>query len=354
MFKLVMQIAFYSQLVSILLHSHDIRFSGIISIIMRKVFLVVTLIGMLFVLGVDVAPASAQAGNAYDLIAAVNQFRATQRLPALQISGALMASAQAHSDYQAAIRTVTHVGAGGTGAKDRAIAAGFGGGAQFFISENIAGGLYLSVNTAVYTYWQDALHLSTMLNPDAQYVGAGTAFVGDYVYYTLDVGNVVGVPTPGVNVTPIVGGPTVVAYAPFVVSTPRGDGAIIHVVGYGQTLTGIANTYEVEVAELLTLNGLTTDSVIYPGEEIIIRAGSTFTTTVSPTNSAPAGTPSTTITQHRQSPTPRASFTPRPTSTLTPTVTPIPISAERERLVVGVVLMSLAVLLAVIVSGFLK
>ncbi len=338
-------------------HSHDICFSGIIGIIMRKVFLVVTLIGMLFVLGVDVAPASAQAGNAYDLIAAVNQFRATQGLPALQISGALMASAQAHSDYQAAIRTVTHVGAGGTGAKDRAIAAGFGGGAQIFISENIAGGLYLSVDTAIYDYWQDALHLSTMLNPNSQYVGAGVGFVGDYVYYTLDVGYVVGAPTPG-NVTPSVGGttpgPMVVAYDPFVVSTPRGDGAIIHVVGYGQTLVGIANTYEVEVAELLTLNGLTLDSVIYPGDEIIIRAGSRATPTVSPTNSAPAGTPAATVTQHRQSPTPRASFTPRPTSTPTPTVTPIPISAERERLVVGVVLMSLAVLLAVIVSGFLK
>lgn len=308
-------------------------------------------------LGVDIAPACAQAGNAYDLINGVNQFRATHGLPALQISGALMASAQAHSDYQAAIRTVTHVGAGGSGAKDRAIAAGFGGGAQFFISENIAGGLYLSVDTAIYDYWQDALHLSTMLNTSAQYVGAGASFVDDYVYYTVDVGSVPGAPTPGGNATPVGGatpGPTAVAYDPFVVSTPRGDGAIIHIVGYGQTLIGIANTYEVEVAELLTLNGMTPDSVIYPGEEIIIRAGSTLTTTVSPTNSAPTGTPSATVTQRRQSPTPRASFTPRPTSTPTPTVTPIPISIGRERLVVGVVLMSLAVLLAVIVSGLLK
>ena len=321
---------------------------------MRKVFFVLVLIGMIFVPGVDISPASAQAGNAYDLINAVNQFRATHGLPALQISGALMASAQAHSDYQAAIRTVTHVGAGGTGAKDRAIAAGFGGGAQFFISENIAGGLYLSVNTAIYEYWQDELHLSTMLNPNTQYVGAGTCLVGNYVYYTLDVGSVTGVPIPGGNATPIAGGPTAVAYDPFVVSTPRGDGAIIHVVGYGQTLVGIANTYEVEVADLLTLNGLTLDSVIYPGEEIVIRAGSRATITVSPTNSAPTGTPAATVTQPRLSPTPRASFTPRSTSTLTPTVTPIPISAERERLVVGIVLMSLAVLLAVIVGGLLQ
>jgi len=324
---------------------------------MRKVFFVIFLIGIIVLLGKDVAPASAQAGNAYDLINAVNQFRATHGLPALQISGALMASAQAHSDYQAAIGTVTHVGAGGSGAKDRAIAAGFGGGAQFFISENIAGGLYLSVDTAIYNYWQDALHLSTMLNPNAQYVGAGTGFAGDYVYYTLDVGCVAGAPTPGGNATPVgntTPGPTAVAYDPFVVSTPRGDGAIIHVVGYGQTLIGIANTYEVEVAELLALNGLTLDSVIYPGDEIIIRAGNPLTTTVSATNSAPTGTPSATVTQHRLSPTPRASFTPRPTSTPTPTVTPIPISTEREHLVVGVVLISLVVLLAVIAGGLLK
>ncbi len=82
----------------------------------------------------------AQAGDPYSLIDAVNNLRAANGLPAYQINGTLMAIAQGHSDYQAAIGEVTHTGAGGTRPRDRAAAAGYGGGGTFFISENIAGG----------------------------------------------------------------------------------------------------------------------------------------------------------------------------------------------------------------------
>ncbi len=57
---------------------------------------------------------SAQAGDPYSLIDAVNNLRVANGLPSYQTDGILMSIAQAHSDYQAAIGDVTHTGAGGT------------------------------------------------------------------------------------------------------------------------------------------------------------------------------------------------------------------------------------------------
>lgn len=226
----------------------------------------------------------AQAGTAYDMIAAVNALRAGYGLGPLQIDPILMSIAQAHSDYQASIQTVTHTGAGGTSVRDRAAAAGFGGGASFFVSENIAGGTNLSVQTAIYDYWQDALHMNTMIG-EYTYIGAGVGFSGDKVYYTVDVGYYSGAPTPEAveAATPVPGAtqtsgtpqPTPIVFDPFIISTPRDDGAIIHIVGYGQTLIGIAQTYEISLSDLLEQNYLTTDSVIYPGENLIIKPSET-------------------------------------------------------------------------------
>jgi uncharacterized protein YkwD len=46
-----------------------------------------------------------------------------------------MAATQAHREYQASIVSVTHTGAGGTRARDRAVAAGYGGGATVNVSK---------------------------------------------------------------------------------------------------------------------------------------------------------------------------------------------------------------------------
>jgi uncharacterized protein YkwD len=102
------------------------------------------ILGLVLWLGLEVTPSFAQASSAYDVIAAVNDFRAAYGLPALKTNSTLMSIAQAHSDYQASISTVTHNGSGGSSPKDRAYAAGFGGGATIFFSENIAGGLNMT------------------------------------------------------------------------------------------------------------------------------------------------------------------------------------------------------------------
>jgi hypothetical protein len=306
-------------------------------------------------LGMQSLPVQAQASGPYDVIQAVNEFRTSKGFPALQIDGSLMAAAQSQSDYQAAIRQVTHIGANGSHAKDRAIAAGFGGGRTVFVSENIAGGINLSINAAIYNYWQDALHLSTMLNPAALYIGAGMAKAGDYVYYTVDTGYWSGAPGPettpppaGVTPIPPGGNPA----DPFILSTPRKDGAIIHIVAAGQSLIGIANTYKVSVAEVLKLNNMSLDDVIFPGDEIILRAAFTPTVTSTPTDVAPSATPTASRTPKDETPTPWPTRLPQ-TETPSPTVTPISItiSEGRQSVVVVVVLISLVALLAVIAVG---
>jgi LysM repeat protein len=322
---------------------------------MRKITLVFTFLVIVLLLGLDALPAAAQASSAYDVVAAVNDFRTSNGLPALQVDPILMSVAQAHSDYQASIGTVTHTGAGGTRPVDRAIAAGFGGGATVFISENIAGGLNMSISKAIWQYWQDDVHLHTMLNPAAIYIGAGVGKAGDTVYYTVDTGYYAGASAPtqpggGTSVP----ASTVVAYDPFVVSTPREDGAIIHIVGFGQTLIGIADKYGVELNDLLQLNNLTMKSVIYPKEEIIIKPSHTPGSTELPTNLAPTITPSRTVTGFNLSPTPRGTFTPRPSLTFTPTTTPMPMSAERVRLVIGVASSALLVFVGVLLVGMFK
>jgi LysM repeat protein len=235
---------------------------------------------------------AAPAASASDLIAAVNQLRAANNLPPYRVSSALVAAAQAHSEYQASIGQITHTGAGGTQPIDRAIAAGYGGGATVYVSENIAGGSSLSIQGAVQMWQGDSVHLYTMLNANYQDVGAGIANADGMAYYTLVAGYVAesssGGSTPGSNVAkPVSALPaTEVAFFSVVVSTPAQDGSITHIVQQGQTLWVIAATYQIELEKLLEINNLPSDAWIFPGDELLIKAP----------ESTPAETPITTET----------------------------------------------------------
>jgi LysM repeat protein len=202
-------------------------------------------------------------------------------LPPYQVSQALMAVAQAHSECQAAQGSVTQTGLG------------------------------------------DNLHLVTML--PANYQGAGVAVADDTFYYTLDVGALSGaVPAATSDSTPptseaVQGTPasTDISAAPIKIATPRPDGAVVHVVGHGQVLWNIAAAYKVSVAELMALNSLTERSVIYPGEKLLIKpAESTQAITATQTISA-------TATRLQPSNTPRPTRT-QLSSTLTPIVAALP------------------------------
>ena len=92
--------------------------------------------------------------------------------------------------------------------------------------------------------------------------------------------------------------------------TPEADGNYYHTVQSGETLSGIANLYEVPLADLMSWNGLNNNSIIHADEKLLLLV-----------------TPPATATS-----TPRPTSTPFPTGSSTiqspPTETPTDTSAE--------------------------
>ena len=278
-------------------------------------------------------PTAAQAGDPYSLIDTINQLRATNGLAPLEAHPALMAAAQGHSEYQASIGQVTHTGQGGSRPSDRAAAAGYGGGAAFSLSENIAGGMDMAPWQAVNIWQGDAPHLQTMLGANYTHIGAGVAVADEVVYYTIDVGNITGEPnanptaipgagtpsaTPGPTRTPAAPGDTPPPTHAVQAATPDADGAIIHIVQPGETLITIAEAYGIPLSELLGLNGLNSESVIYPEDKLIIRPANTPTPT-----DLPSVTPSATATitptrRPTRTPDPATAVEGEPTSSISP------------------------------------
>ncbi len=219
--------------------------------------------------------------DAYALIAEVNALRTANGLPPYAVNATLMAVAQAHSDYQASIGTVTHYSADGSRPYQRALAAGYPVGGDLslggFYSENIMAGTNLSPSGAVLAWQGDAPHLNTMLSSHLTEVGAGVTSVNGYVYYTLDAstpseGSIPNY-TPNPNQTPSGDGalPTLDWIMPVITSTPDENGKVIHEVQVGQSLWGIADIYGTTVQEIRALNNMNADESLFPGELLLIR-----------------------------------------------------------------------------------
>ena len=274
---------------------------------------------------------SAQAGDPYALLDAVNQLRAANGLQAYQMNSALMISAQGHSNYQASLGTWSHEGAGGTDETQRALAAGYGSGASVMCDENVAFGLNFSAQASVEAWMSDAPHLNNMLS--TRYLDAGTGAATDAdgrVFYTLDVCYVIGSgrssqnPTlaPGTLATPL---PTQEPFFTVQTVTPGVDGALIHEVQAGQSLYSIAEAYGITLEELFAMNNLTQNSVLQPGDLLLIREASPATPTLQITSSPtqPPATPTrrptrTPTTKPESSPTPEKTATPQAASTRAP------------------------------------
>jgi LysM repeat protein len=125
--------------------------------------------------------------------------------------------------------------------------------------------------------------------------------------------------------------------SPVVVSTPSENGAIYHIVQYGQTLEMIASAYGISIAELRSLNGLGEGvSDIYIGQTLTIRMAQppTETPTLTPTTPPPTRTP--------RSITPIMTPTPFPTAT-TPPRSIIPEGVTIQRKAVGIILLAIGI-----------
>jgi LysM repeat protein len=327
-------------------------------VIMRRVTWTLLVLLALVASGLGVRPVQATL-TIYDVLDAVNALRAANGLTALEANSSLMTSAQAHSEYQAFLGHWTHEGSGGSTPKSRAIAAGYGGGATVFISENVAEiSPTAGLDFLIYTIWADAVHWNTMVNPNYTHAGVGVAEANGEVFYTLDVGYISG--AAAVQNTPSGGGntgtvkATVPLIQPVLAATPRDDGSIVHIVEYGQTLSSIAGIYGVTVDQIKALNGLTLNT-IWVDMELIIRVAFT-----------PSMTPTITNTPVPPTLTPTLTSTPRPptqTVTSTITVTPTPekilsgfsFNADTRRgIAIGIIIACAGGLLIMVVSGLRK
>ena len=244
-------------------------------------------IGLLPLNGVSARPAPVPSmASAFDLIAAVNDLRASYGLQPYAVSQILMGTAQGQAEYMASIGSWSHTGPGGISYTQRLLNAGYplSGG---FRAENV---LTINSNISGYdvvhsSYWADADHQNTMLSVELTEIGAGVAVSGGTGYYVIDCarstsnGVFSGGSTPAtVNGTPVTKGPSQILSA-VVLSTPREDGAVYHDVQYGQSLWSIAIAYGTKIDEIKRLNNLTSNE-IYLGQKLLIKNAGTASPTV--------------------------------------------------------------------------
>jgi len=249
------------------------------------------------------APVAAQSQTGYDLVNAVNGLRALQGLQPYTVDAGLMAYAQEHSEYQAATNTPTHVHSDGTRPFDSGL------------EENVAAGTggFMTVDIVVYQIWVDWGHRHVLTGYASGEIGAGVAVADDgSLYYTVDL-------RPGEELA--------ATAAPFVglqTSTPQSDGSVIHVVGVGETLWGIAVSYGVTIDDIRQLNNLGTGAVIInPGQQLLIRpADASAPAPASAPTSVPPEAAPTTPAAATVTPWVSETASPPPPPTAAPAVTP--------------------------------
>ena len=288
-----------------------------------KISSIITVLLILFLAaaGHSANAASQKSVTSYELIEGVNQLRINNGLPSLAAANLLMISAQSHSEYQASLGYWTHEGPGGSNETDRAIAVGYGNGAQVSCDEAVAiASDNKDIDYIIYDLWNDYVHREVvLLNSRYVEIGAGAAQGSDGLfYYTVDLCVISG-QVPGSTATPSQGDGSTPTYQPITTQPPRENGSIWHTVQLGETLFDIALAYNITVLDLATMNGISpSNPLIYEGDVLLIKG-------------APPATPTATNTNTPKPPTrtPRPTFTAsptRPTSTasITPSITPTP------------------------------
>jgi uncharacterized protein YkwD/LysM repeat protein len=233
-------------------------------------------------------------GTPGEVIALINAYRAENGLPALTENPILAQTAQGQADYLISqpMGTVgdVHAGPGGSRPKDRAYAAGYGGGGGISVSEIVKGGVDETPDSAMAWWKTSPPHNNTMLSPYYTEVGGGAATDGNgRWWYVADFGNQSGgaYVAPSEQGTPFVAQPVMI---PVTKADPQPDGSLIHIVRTGQTMWTIAAVYDVPLDQLMQLNG--NNETIYPGNEVIVAPAGTYPT-LTPTEDPNATAPPT-------------------------------------------------------------
>ena len=199
-----------------------------------------------------------------EVLQLVNAVRAEYGLAPLSYNAQLAAAAQGHANFIASEGIYSHYGVNGSTWQDRAQAAGYPG----WAGENLVGGTRLTPQQGV-TWWRNsAVHFSNMLNPRWTEAGVGFAQGNGQNFYVMVFGTQSEGPPPRAEQA-VIDVPFIVA--PIELAAPNPDGSIVHTVLEGHTFWAIAARYEVSIADLYLFNGLNEDSVLNPGDKLVIR-----------------------------------------------------------------------------------
>jgi LysM repeat protein len=298
--------------------------------------------------------------GAQDLINLINGMRVAQGLPALTVNNILMATAQETSDIMAINDLHAHIG----DVRGRVMAAGYGGGAIAWATENFAIGP-MTIDQ-IQQVWADPDHMIPVVNANYKDIGAGVTTMNGRVWYIIHAAYVSGgtyvqnTPIPGSTAeysTPAVSQIII----PVHTTTPNQEGAVVHDVQSGQALWSIAIAYGTKIEELVRLNNLSSkDPIIYVGQKLLIFEAKftptpTFAGTFNSDEQKLTATPKVTAT-----PTATKTKTARPTTAVisSPTPTQIPPNSSTKVFknpTIGIVLVSaLAFGILLIISGSLS
>ncbi len=223
-------------------------------------------------------PAQSGGVTAYDLIIAMNTLRVSYGLPALEEDPIINAVAQGTAEIMAANNMSSHIG----DVRGRIQAAGYGGGAQVWATENFAVGQSFGIDEIMLA-WSDPTHMIPAVNPAYCNIGAGVAKADNgRTYYILQAAytsakacgeykSVGG----GSNTTPggVTGASGVII--PVKIAKPDAEGRIFHEVKAGQSFWAIAVAYKITINDLEIWNNLSRQNKLQIGQKLFIPGSNT-------------------------------------------------------------------------------
>jgi len=207
----------------------------------------------------------------------MNTLRVAHGLPALIEDPIINAVAQSTAETMAANSMSWHIG----DVRGRIAAAGYGGGATVWATENFAVG-NMSIDRIMQA-WADPDHMRPAVNPAYCHVGAGVAQAPDGRYYYIlqaaytsehacgEYNSGVDDSGTGTNSNP----PVSQIIIPVKIATPDEAGKIFHIVQSGQSFWSIAIAYQITIDDLEVWNNLSRDNGLFIGQELFIPSSST-------------------------------------------------------------------------------
>jgi LysM repeat protein len=223
----------------------------------------------------EIHPAPSNQASAYELIIAMNTLRVSYGLPALIEDPIVNALAQSTAATMAANKMSWHIG----DVRGRLAAAGYGGGATVWATENFAVSSRGMGIDEIMAAWADPDHMRPAFEASYCNVGAGVAQTSDgRIYYVLQAAYVAGQScgssspdgSGGAAGPGTVQNPVSQLIIPVKIATPDAEGRVFHEVQAGQSFWSIAIAYQITIRDLEVWNNMSRNIPLRPGQRLFI------------------------------------------------------------------------------------